>query len=436
MNRVSVLGLGYIGLPTALLAAQVGYTVCGFDTNHEKVDKINTGNPMIFEPEVTIRLWEAIKGQKFKAYKDLQYADCFVIAVPTPFKENKTADLKYIFQAGEAVAQRLRPGNLVILESTVPVGTTEKLTSQLEELSGMKAEIDFFVAYCPERVLPGKIFKELVSNYRVVGGICQKSCDLAHNFYSKFVKGFIHVSDDKTAEMVKLVENSSRDVMIAFAHQVAGMCQQAGLDPHHVIELANKHPRVDILKPTCGVGGHCIAVDPWFLVETFPESTTLLKTARIINDNQPVLVIESIKSKIKELKNFGIEKPRVLLLGITYKPDVDDIRESPALKIATDLSINKLGFDLRVYDPRISEEITLGLNLEKYKSLSDGISWADIVVILVKHSEFYELKDEQLKEKVVIDSCGLLYDIRSRNAKDFLEGAIKVSYSATETDAQ
>lgn len=429
MKRVSVLGLGYIGLPTAILAAQAGYSVSGFDINHEKVKKINAGNPIIFEPEITERLWEALKDKNFKAYTDLQYADYFIITVPTPFQENKTANLSHVFNAGELIAQRLRPGNLVLLESTVPVGTTEKLSLQLEELSGLKVGIDFFVAHCPERVLPGKIFKELISNDRIVGGICQRSCELAHAFYSKFAKGFIHVSDDKTAEMVKLIENSSRDVMIAFANQVADMCEQAGLDPYHIIDLANKHPRVNILKPTCGVGGHCIAIDPWFLVQTFPQATTLLKTARAINDAKPYQVLETIYSKVQELKNLGIEKPKVLALGLAYKPDIDDIRESPALHIAQELQQKQSFFELQAYDPHVPQDVLDSLNFHQPQTLAKAISWANIIVLLVKHKEFYHLREDALSEKIVIDTCGLMYDLRNLNAQEFLEGAIKTSYT-------
>lgn len=436
MKRVSVLGLGYIGLPTAILAAQAGYNVCGFDINHEKVKKINTGNPTIFEPEITERLWETLKEKNFKAYTDLQYADYFIITVPTPFKENKTADLSYVFSAGEIIAQRLRPGNLILLESTVPVGTTEKLSLQLEELSGLKVGIDFFVAHCPERVLPGKIFKELISNDRIVGGICQRSCELAHAFYAKFVKGFIHVCDDKTAEMIKLIENSSRDVMIAFANQVASMCDQAGLDPYHVIELANKHPRVKILNPTCGVGGHCIAIDPWFLVQTFPESTALLKTARMINDAKPYQILEEIYNKAQELKNLGTEVPQILVLGLTYKPDVDDIRESPALKIAQELQQKNNILKLQAYDPNVCQEVMSSLDFDQPQNLAAGIAWADIVVILVKHKEFYHLREDDLNDKVIIDSCGLMYDLRNRHAQDFLEGAMKTSYTLIRSEAQ
>lgn len=429
MKRVSVLGLGYIGLPTAIIAAQSGYEVSGFDIDQEKIKKINAGDSLIFEPEIADHLWKVLKNQSFKASTDLHYADCFIIAVPTPFKENKTADLSSVFSAAEFIAKRLRPGNLVILESTVPVGTTEKLAGLLEETSGLRVGMDFFIAFCPERVLPGKIFKELVSNDRVIGGICQRSCELASSFYSKFVKGFLHVTDDKTAEMVKLIENSARDVQIAFANQVAGMCEQAGLDPYQVIDLANKHPRIKILSPSCGVGGHCIAVDPWFLIETFPQSTALLKTARLVNDSKPHKVVEQIHDKVHELKGLGELRPRILLLGATYKPDVNDIRESPALKIMQELCINQHLFELCVYDPYVSSHLFAQYGVTSPTDLWKGLNWADIVVILVKHRQFYLLREDVFGGKAVIDTCGLLNDIRNKQAQELLDGAIKTDYS-------
>jgi UDP-N-acetyl-D-mannosaminuronic acid dehydrogenase len=425
MKRISIVGLGYIGLPTAIQAAQTGYDVYGFDINHDKVKRINSGDPIIFEPELSDRLWKTLKAGTFKAFTDLQYADCFIIAVPTPFKENKKADLRHVFLAGEAIAKRLMPGNLVILESTVPVGTTEKLALFLEENSGLKLGIDFFIAYCPERVLPGKIFKELVENDRTIGGICQRSCDLAYQFYSKFVKGFIHITDDKTAEMVKLVENTSRDVQIAFANQVAAMCTRAGIDPYHVIDLANKHPRVKILTPSCGVGGHCIAVDPWFLVETFPEDTALLRTAREINDNKPFTIINRVLHKVEELRTLGIAKPKILTLGLSFKPDVDDIRESPALLIAQQLSQKKDLLDLQAYDHNVNKDEIIKHNLDLITDVWQGIAWADIILILVKHKEFTLMREDAFGNKVIIDTCGLLHDIQIKQTHAILEGATK-----------
>ena len=426
MKRVSVVGLGYIGLPTAILASQAGYDVYGFDINDEKVKKINSGDPVIFEPEISERLWKALRAGNFKAVSDLQYADCFIISVPTPFKENKTADLRHVFHAGEIIAKRLMPGNLIILESTVPVGTTEKLALFLEEISGLKLGIDFFLAFCPERVLPGKIFKELVENDRIVGGMCQYSCDLAYKFYSKFVTGFIHITDDKTAEMVKLIENASRDVQIAYANQVAAMCAAANIDPYNVIELANKHPRVKILSPTCGVGGHCIAVDPWFLIESFPEETELLKAARKINDQKPNIIISRVLDKVDELRLLGANKPKILALGLAFKPDVDDIRQSPALYIAQALNQKNDILELHTYDNNINKDDFGKNGLKYFADLWQAIKWADIILILVKHKEFTLLREDAFGSKVVIDTCGLFYEVRMKQSRALLDGATKI----------
>ncbi len=425
MKRVSILGLGYIGLPTAIQAAQSGYNVFGFDIDHEKVKRVNNGDPVIFEPELSDRLWKTLKNGSLKAFTELQYADYFIIAVPTPFKENKTADVRHVFNAAETIAKRLMPGNIVILESTVPLGTTEKLAVFLEDNSGLKLGIDFFVAYCPERVLPGKIFKELVENDRIIGGICQRSSDLAHQFYSKFVKGFIYITDDKTAEMVKLIENTNRDVQIAFANQVAAMCYNVGLDPYQVIELANKHPRVKILTPMCGVGGHCIAVDPWFLIETFPNDSDLLRAARKINDTKPLRVIERVVRKVEDLRNIGIAKPKVLALGLSFKPDVDDIRESPALAIATALNTKSNLLELKTYDHNVNKEIILQQGLDLISDVWQGIEWADIILVLVKHKEFILMRDDTFDNKILIDTCGLLHDIHIKHSQAALEGALK-----------
>jgi UDP-N-acetyl-D-mannosaminuronic acid dehydrogenase len=427
MKRVSVVGLGYIGLPTAIIAAQAGYEVYGFDIDQEKVHLINQGKPAFFEPELSERLTKVLKTGNLKVSTEIQYADCFLIAVPTPFKNDKTADLQYVYSAAESIAKRLMPGNIVILESTVPVGTTERLALFLEENSGLKLGMDFFIAYCPERVLPGKIFKELTENDRVVGGICQRSCEKARLFYAKFVKGFLHITDDKTAEMVKLIENAHRDVEIAFAHQVASMCNHAGIDPYHTIELANRHPRVKILNPTCGVGGHCIAVDPWFLVESFPEETQLLKTARTINDKRPYQVIAQLLHKVEELQSLGTEKPKVLALGIAFKPDVDDIRQSPALNIALDLNNKKDAIEFQVYDHNISREVMTNLGLTYPLDLWKGLKWADIILVLVKHKEFTLIREEAFGSKVLVDTCGLLHEMHRNQSCALLEGATRTA---------
>lgn len=426
MTRISVVGLGYIGLPTAILASNVGYDVCGYDTNHDKVKRINSGDPSIFEPELTERLWKSLQVGTFKASTELASADYFIIAVPTPFHADKSADLGAVFSAGDEIAKVLKPGNTVILESTVPVGTTEKLAHYIEEHSGLKLGIDFFVAYCPERVLPGKIFKELVENERIIGGVCQRSSDLARQLYAKITKGFLHVADDKTAEMVKLVENASRDVAIAFANQVDGMCNAVGIDSYRVIDLANKHPRVKILSPTCGVGGHCIAVDPWFLVQGFPESTELLRTARMINDAKPKSIVTRVCSLAKDLYTAHGVKPKVLALGLSFKPDVDDVRQSPALEIAEQLQKCANQLELKVYDHNVPLESIVKYNFDITNNIWQGIEWSDIILVLVKHKEFTHMRKEAFNGKAIVDTCGLFYDMQTRYSSASVEGATKL----------
>lgn len=425
MKRISILGLGYIGLPTAIIAAQSGYDVCGYDIDEEKVKQINSGNPVIFEPEISERLWKVLQNGFFKAHAELQYADCFIIAVPTPFKEHNRADLTYVFKAAETIARRMMPGNLVIIESTIPVGTTERVAHYLEEHSGLKLGIDFFVSHSPERVLPGSIFRELVENDRTIGGICQQASLLTQLFYSKFVRGFIHVTDDKAAEMVKLVENANRDVQIAFANQVAAMCHQANIDPYHVIELANRHPRVKILNPTCGVGGHCIAVDPFFLIETFPEQTQLLQAARAINDAKPYSVLQQILTRIKAVKSNNTVRPKVFVMGISFKPDVDDVRQSPALFITHQLQAESALLELKVYDHNVPVDVMQKSSFDAVSDAWRGIAWADVIVVLVKHKEFVLMQPEVFADKIVIDTCGLFHAMKSSKSNTLLEGAIK-----------
>ena len=315
MKNISVIGLGYIGLPTSILAAQGGYSVFGFDVNSDKISKIKLGDPTIVEPEISERLLEVLQKKSLTVGNKIKKADCFVVAVPTPFTEDKKAELKYVFDSAKSISKVLKNGDLIILESTIPVGTTAKFSSYLENETLLKAGSDFFVAHCPERVLPGKIFQELVFNDRVIGGINLESAKKAKKFYSLFVKGEMVLTNDKTAEMVKLIENSSRDVQIAFANQVAEMAQSAGIEAREVIKLANKHPRVNILNPGCGVGGHCIAVDPWFLINDFPQCSTLLSQARNINDSRPKKIVKHVLFEIEKIQN--IQKPKVLVLGVT-----------------------------------------------------------------------------------------------------------------------
>lgn len=402
------MGLGYIGLPTAIVAAEHGFDVVGFDIDAERVKRINNSDPVIDEPEVYERLKPLVSSQQLHATTVLEASDCFVIAVPTPFKEEKKADLSFVYQATRSLIPVLKKGDVVILESTIPVGTTDYCAQLLQQETGMQAGTDFFVAHCPERVLPGRIFYELIYNARIIGGINQESMNQAKKFYKQFVKGSLYLTNATAAEMVKLVENSSRDVAIAFANQVAAMAYSIGLDPFEIIELANKHPRVKLLNPSCGVGGHCIAVDPWFLVETFPEQSELLKTARVVNDAKPHQVVACVRSWVAEWKKKNNKKPTVLALGLTYKADVNDLRESPALEIAHHLA-QENELDLLVCEPHVEKEILTKTIGDRSIDLQEGVAAADIIVCLVHHSHFKKLDQGALATKKILDFCGLFY---------------------------
>jgi len=423
MKKVCVLGLGYIGLPTSIVLAENGFDVTGFDIDKTKVTQINAGDPVIEEPEVYEKLQIALKYGTFKASTEICKADYFIIAVPTPFKQNKLSDLSYVYSAAEFLSKKLEKGNVVLLESTVPVGATKKLAEFIESKTNLKAGNDFYVAHCPERVLPGKIFKELIENDRVVGGINHESSFKASLLYDTFVTGNIHLTDDKTAEMVKLVENSSRDVQIAFAHQIASMANSQGINPYEVIELANKHPRVDILRPTCGVGGHCIAIDPWFLVESFPHHCELIKSVRQVNDNRPNEVIDIIHRQIKKWKTVNKKDCTVLLLGLTYKPNVDDLRESPALQIAQQMCKTK-DVTVMIAEPNIKQQKLLQLFAQNTTTVGQGILKADIIVYLVSHKRFKIIDKKLLKNKLILDFCGITYKEKFNNANTEKNGML------------
>lgn len=414
MNTICMVGLGYIGLPTAIIAVDHGCTVMGIDVDQQRVDKINAGDPVIHEPEIYEKLQCALGTGRFRAMTTMQPADFFIVAVPTPFKENKLADLSYVYSAGESIAQVLAKGNVVILESTIPVGTTDAFAQFLQEKTGLKAGVDFYVAHCPERVLPGNIFNELIENDRIIGGINQDSVHAAKKLYTQFVRGNLYLTDAATAEMVKLVENSSRDVQIAFANQVASMAYSIGLNPFEVIELANKHPRVNILKPGCGVGGHCIAVDPWFLVETFPAQTKLLHAARLVNDNKPLEVIQCVRSAVDEWKKTNAAECKVAVFGLTYKADVDDLRESPAMHIAQLLKTWR-DIQLLVVEPHVHQSKMVTLFGDQAVNVTDAVQEADVVLFLVGHTRFKAIDRKQLQNKKVLDFCGLLYEPKKQS---------------------
>lgn len=408
MNKICVMGLGYVGLPTALIAAERGFDVIGFDVDTYKVDRINSKDTTIFEPELDNKLFDAVSSGRFRATSVIEAADYFVIAVPTPFLHTKQADLSYVFKAADLLATVLKKGDTIILESTVPVGTTDHLADYLANKTGLKAGEDFYCAHCPERVLPGKIFFELINNHRIIGGINKISVERAKLFYKQFVMGKLYLTNATTAEMVKLVENSSRDVALAFSNQVASMAYAMGLNPYEVIELANKHPRVEILRPTCGVGGHCIAVDPFFLIETFGPHTQLLQVARQINDSKPFQVMRFIRNAIDNWSVAHVGTCKVLLLGLSYKPDIDDIRESPALFIAQQTATWQ-DCQIMVCEPHLVPTTAAERTKAVIVPIDQGIELADIVVCLVAHTEFKTYLDKLRAHPRVIDMCGLLH---------------------------
>lgn len=403
MTKVAVVGLGYIGLPTAIILAEAGMQVHGYDIDGVRVAKIFQGIAVIEEHELGVRLAQALNNQNFYVDTKLAPADYYIIAVPTPVTPDHKADLSYIWDAVQAVASVLLAGSCVIIESTVPVGTTNQIAEYLAQRTGFVLGEDLFVAFVPERVIPGKIFYELIHNDRLIGGVEAKSSQIATKFYAQFVKGAISQTDASTAEMVKLVENSSRDVQIAFANQVASMAETAGLDPLKVIAFANKHPRVQILNPGCGVGGHCIAVDPWFLIESFPEQSKLLQAARLVNDSKPFEVLADIAKKVQALQTTtGKGKIKLCVLGVTYKPDVDDLRNSPALFIAQELQ-KWPNIELFVVDPYVDHELLKTYFKNVSANLDNLPTICDMTVALVAHSKFKQTFKGSFVAKDMLD---------------------------------
>ncbi|GAB4280737.1 MAG: UDP-N-acetyl-D-mannosamine dehydrogenase [Candidatus Rifleibacteriota bacterium] len=394
--KICVIGLGYIGLPTSAIMAAKGFSVLGVDINPEVVKIINDGEIHITEPDLDLFVRAAVQSGKLKASLKPEAADVFIIAVPTPFKEGKKPDLSFVEQATEAICPVLKRGNLVILESTSPPGTCENIIAPIVGKSGFKPGRDIFIAHCPERVLPGQIMREVVENDRVIGGINPESAEKARDLYSIFVKGQIHLTDSKTAELVKLVENSFRDVNIAFANELSIICEALNINVWELIKLANLHPRVNILRPGPGVGGHCIAVDPWFIVDSCPDEARLIRTARLVNDSKPHFVFKRIKQAADRFKN-----PIIGILGLAYKPDIDDLRESPAIEIAHEVRRANIG-KIMVCEPFIKKHPDFELF-----SQEQVVKEADIIVLLVPHKPFKMIDKELLKPKIVIDTCGI-----------------------------
>lgn len=395
MKEICVIGLGYIGLPTCSILAAKGYSVLGVDVAKDVVDTINSGKIHIAEPDLDLFVRAAVQSGKLRAALIPEPSDVFIIAVPTPFKKNKTPDMSYVVAAAKSILPFLKHGNLVILESTSPPKTCENLIAPLIKEAGFEPGVDIHLAHCPERVLPGQIMREVVENARVIGGLTPECGEMAKALYATFVKGDIHLTDSATAEMVKLVENSFRDVNIAFANELSIICERLKLNVWELIKLANLHPRVNILRPGPGVGGHCIAVDPWFIVDACPNEAKLIKTARIVNDSKPGFVVNMVKQAAARLKD-----PVIGILGLSYKQDVDDLRESPAVDITRQLQSAAIG-RLMICEPFCRQHHEFTLN-----DLTTTIKEADILVLLVAHKQFKNIDKELLKPKIIIDTCG------------------------------
>jgi len=383
--KICIIGLGYIGLPTAAMFATNGHLVLGVDVNSKVTEALNRGEIIIEEPYLEDLVKEAVKNGNLAASVKPEKADAFIICVPTPILPDKKADLSYVESAARTIAPYLEKGNIVILESTSPPGTTRDLICPIIEEAGLRPGEDIYVAYCPERVLPGRILQELKENSRVVGGINEKSAQVVKKLYESFVEGEIYTSDATTAEMCKLMENTYRDVNIALANELAMLCEKLGVNAWDVIKFANKHPRVNIHMPGPGVGGHCIAVDPWFIVEKYPETARIIKLSRNTNDGMPHYVF----NRICELTANIEGKRKICILGVTYKPNVDDMRESPILELIELLKEN--GFDYVVVDPHVEYEGSDKRDV--YEAAKD----AHLLVLAVNHDEFSEMDFARLK---------------------------------------
>jgi UDP-N-acetyl-D-mannosaminuronic acid dehydrogenase len=382
--------MGYIGLPTASVFAGNSIQVTGMDIKADIIDGLKVGKLHIFEPGLRNLFLDALKSGYLDVSTEVRPADAFIIAVPTPFYEDKRADLRAVISATESIVPHLQPGNLVILESTSPPRTTTDVVAPILEKSGLNVGKDFLLAYSPERVLPGKILQELVGNARVIGGVNRASAEAGRDLYRTFVKGDIILTDATTAEMIKLMENTSRDINIAIANEFARLAEHFNVDIGEAINIANLHPRVEILRPGVGVGGHCISVDPWFLVEAAPETAQLIRTARQINDDQPEFIAGLI-----EKAAGGLEGKRVGLLGLAFKPNVDDLRESPAVELAHHLQ--NRGATIYAYEPF---RVDAGLaGIDQVASLETALIDADLIVLAVAHDQFKDLDPEEIREK-------------------------------------
>lgn len=398
--KACFMGLGYIGLPTAIIAAKEGgVDIVGVDINPSVVEQTNAGHLHIIEPGMEEMLQEVVQSGKLHASTTPEVSDAYFMVVPTPFKGNHEPDVSYVEAATRAVIPFLKEGDLYVVESTSPVGTTEQMAkiifTERPELEGK-----IYIAYCPERVLPGNVIYELVHNDRVIGGLNEESTKKAQEFYGQFVKGTLHPTNARTAEMCKLTENSSRDVQIAFANELSLICDKAGINVWDLINLANKHPRVNILQPGCGVGGHCIAVDPYFITADFPAESKIIATAREINNYKAFWCAEKVKNAMLEFELKYHRKPTVAMMGLAFKPDIDDLRESPAKQIVSKVMQSGNNADILVVEPNVKSH-----NVFKLTEYNEAYDKADIVVFLTAHKPFKSLPWND--DKVILDFCGI-----------------------------
>lgn len=398
--KACFMGLGYIGLPTAIIAAKEGNVdIIGVDINPSVVEQTNAGHLHIIEPGMEEMLQEVVQSGKLKASTSPEISDAYFMVVPTPFKGNHEPDVSYVEAATRAVIPLLKNGDLYVIESTSPVGTTEQMARIIfQERPELEGKI--FIAYCPERVLPGNVIYELVHNDRVIGGLDEASTRKAQEFYSQFVKGTLHPTNARTAEMCKLTENSSRDVQIAFANELSLICDKAGINVWDLINLANKHPRVNILQPGCGVGGHCIAVDPYFITADFPAESKLIADAREINNYKAFWCAEKVKNAMLEFELKNHRKPVVAMMGLAFKPDIDDLRESPAKQIVSKVMQSCNNADILVVEPNVASH-----NVFKLTDYQEAYEKADIVVFLTAHKPFKALPWRD--DKIILDFCGI-----------------------------
>jgi UDP-N-acetyl-D-mannosaminuronic acid dehydrogenase len=406
-KKICIIGLGYIGLPTAAMFATHGYEIVGVDINKKVVDALNRGEITIYEPYLDIMVHAAVTSGNLRGSSSPEEAEAFIISVPTPITSEKKADMSYVKAATESIVPYLKSGNLVILESTSPPGTVNNLLLPILEKSGLKIGEELLVAHSPERVLPGKILIELVENPRIIGGINRRSAEAVKDLYRTFVKGEIYITDATTAEMCKLMENTYRDVNIALANEVAILCENFGINAWEVIQLSNKHPRVNIHQPGPGVGGHCIAVDPWFIVEKDPEKAKLIKLGRLINDSMPNFVFQKTKDILKkqEKENPSNSNRKITILGITYKPNVDDTRESPIIKLIK-LFEEDGGYELSIFDPHVRSFNHEDSFCQKYvcKDINTASSGSHLLILGVNHEAFAKIDFTSLY-KIMASPC-------------------------------